>query len=360
LSKYRPRTNEGGFLPKPRVFIGSSSEGSAIAEAVRLQLRRETEPTLWSRDVFLPSDYTLETLEKQITMHCFAVLVASPDDALITRGTSYPAMRDNVLVEFGLFVGALGRRHAFFICPSTPRIKLPSDLLGVTTATYDATRIPKKLGSRDAVRRVKGACQQVLKVIKREWSIMQQQQSEEVKRLQGRKKVKAARRLHTVASRLFTETQREAFTRWSDLKAFKKFKATAKGEIRELAQSYAKDASLLGLQDQLKELRRLAINALRELPYPQELSVAAAKKMQRRLSMQALKIKHRHGTRAANKYYREAAMRQIEAQGNRARRLYKKWWNEHWSGLQQASGKMNDALVSIFVELARDQQRERG
>ena len=134
---------------KPRVFIGSSSEGSAIANAVYLQLKRKTEPTLWSRDVFLPSNYPLETLEEQITSHSFAVLVASPDDVLIKRGKLYAAMRDNLLLEFGLFVGALGRRHAFFICPSIPKIELPSDLLGVITATYNASRIPKKIAHSD-------------------------------------------------------------------------------------------------------------------------------------------------------------------------------------------------------------------
>jgi Predicted nucleotide-binding protein containing TIR-like domain len=99
-----------GLCMKPKVFVGSSSEGLAIAKAVCAHLRRETKPTHWDR-LFLPSSYPLETLEEQVTNHPFAVLVASPDDVLIKRGKLYAAMRDNLLLEFGLFVGALGRRQ---------------------------------------------------------------------------------------------------------------------------------------------------------------------------------------------------------------------------------------------------------
>jgi predicted nucleotide-binding protein len=97
-------------MEKPRVFIGSSTEGLAIAEAVFANLSRDSTPTLWTHQLFLPGQYPLEVLERELGRHSFAVLVASPDDELVKRGSSSPAMRDNLLLEFGLFAGALGRR----------------------------------------------------------------------------------------------------------------------------------------------------------------------------------------------------------------------------------------------------------
>src|SRR5947207_10252496 len=114
-------------MSKPHVFIGSSLEGLPIAEAVFSQLSYETLPKLWTHQLFLPGSYPLEALEREVRRSAFAVLVASPDDEVVKRGASSSAMRDNLLLEFGLFAGALGRQRAFFICPSTPRIELPSN-----------------------------------------------------------------------------------------------------------------------------------------------------------------------------------------------------------------------------------------
>jgi hypothetical protein len=273
-----------GAYVKPRVFVGSSSEGCAIANAVCSQLKRETEPTLWSRDVFLPSDYPLETLEEQITSHSFAVLVASPDDALIKRGKLYPAMRDNLLLEFGLFVGALGRRHAFFICPSTPKVELPSDLLGVITATYKLARMPNKIADRDGALRqaVQPACRQILKVIKKEWVLMRYRKAEEVRGLQQSEKVRAAKKIYAVASRLFTKPQREAFTSWSDAKAFKKMKASAEREINAIAQSLTTEAKLLGLERHVEQLKAATKHAIRDFPY---VSMAGFEKKAKEMEM---------------------------------------------------------------------------
>src|SRR5262245_40076422 len=155
---------------KPPIFIGSSSEGYEIAKAVTALLMRQTQPTLWKDDVFLPGYYILETLEALATNHYFAIFVASPDDNLTSRGQKYAAMRDNVVFDCGLFMGAHGRKHALLICPDTPRIKLASDLGGIITATYNADKITKN--PKVAVR---SACQKVLKTIKDEWARMERE-----------------------------------------------------------------------------------------------------------------------------------------------------------------------------------------
>src|SRR5262252_6687290 len=126
-------------MAKPRVFVGSSSEGLPIAQSVSSALERDALPTLWTHQLFLPGQYPLDVLEKELRNQQFAVLVASPDDEVFKRGITSPAMRDNLLLEFGLFSGALGRKRTFFLCPSNPRLELPSDLLGLLTATYDSS-----------------------------------------------------------------------------------------------------------------------------------------------------------------------------------------------------------------------------
>jgi predicted nucleotide-binding protein len=126
--------------PRPIVFIGSSSEGKVVAEALKAlcekKLRRAIDVRLWSDGVFQASQTVLEDL-LQTTEHCdFAVLVLTPDDKTKSRGTVKDAPRDNVVYELGLFTGALGRERSLIVVPSQTDIKIPTDLLGVTTLRY--------------------------------------------------------------------------------------------------------------------------------------------------------------------------------------------------------------------------------
>jgi predicted nucleotide-binding protein len=64
-------------MTKPRVFVGSSSEGLPVAEAVFANMSRDTEPTLWTHQIFTPGAYPLEALEEVMRRHSFAVLDAT-------------------------------------------------------------------------------------------------------------------------------------------------------------------------------------------------------------------------------------------------------------------------------------------
>lgn len=127
-------------MPKPRVFIGSSIEGLNVAYAVQQNLLHEAEVTVWDQGVFELSRTTMESLTKALSDSDFAIFVFSPDDLVRIRDLTTSAVRDNVLFEFGLFIGKLGRERVFFLVPSVGDLHLPTDLLGVTPGRYESTR----------------------------------------------------------------------------------------------------------------------------------------------------------------------------------------------------------------------------
>ena len=122
---------------RPCVFVGSSSEGLPIAETIQVLLDSTCEVTIWSQGVFGLSQGTLESLVGVLDDFDFAILVLTPDDLISSRETEGRAPRDNVLFELGLFMGALGRTRTFIVYDRKAGLKLPSDLAGVSAATYE-------------------------------------------------------------------------------------------------------------------------------------------------------------------------------------------------------------------------------
>src|SRR5262245_65842184 len=100
---------------RPSVFVGSSSEGLRIAQAVQVLLDQACEVEVWSQGVFGLTQGTLESLVLALDRFDFAVLVLTADDLAISRGAERAIARDNVVFEVGLFVGALGRDRYFLI-----------------------------------------------------------------------------------------------------------------------------------------------------------------------------------------------------------------------------------------------------
>jgi hypothetical protein len=125
---------------RPRMFIGSSAEGLKVARAVAEQLRHELEITTWSSGHFGLGGGTLETLLDKAHEFDFATLVLTPDDMVTSRDIEAESPRDNVIFEAGLFMGVLGRRRTFIVFDSDKPIKLPSDLAGISVATFKGNR----------------------------------------------------------------------------------------------------------------------------------------------------------------------------------------------------------------------------
>lgn len=135
---------------KPTLFIGSSSEGRPVAEAIQLLLNDDADVTVWNQGVFQLSKGYFESLCEALEEFDFAVLVLTPDDVTRSRKQQESAPRDNVVFELGLFTGKLGRERSYFVYDSDSDLKLPSDLLGVSAATYrlhDSGNLQAALGA---------------------------------------------------------------------------------------------------------------------------------------------------------------------------------------------------------------------
>ena len=123
----------------PRVFIASSSEGFHTAAALQISLNDGAiEAVLWTKGIFVPGMTNIEALEAELVRADFAVLLLSPDDQVLSRNLTNDVPRDNLILELGLFAGALGRRRAIMVRPQGANMKLPTDLLGVNSLSYSS------------------------------------------------------------------------------------------------------------------------------------------------------------------------------------------------------------------------------
>ncbi len=141
---------------KPSVFIASSKEGLKVADAINLNLDHDTFPTLWRTGTFRPGSSALDDLVKKSSAVDFAVFVFTPDDVAVIREQEAHVVRDNVLFELGLFIGALGKERCYIVRPRNVDMHLPSDLLGVTHADYVPDRPDGELASA-----LNAACKQI-------------------------------------------------------------------------------------------------------------------------------------------------------------------------------------------------------
>lgn len=119
---------------KPKVFIGSSTEGLLVARNLNAVLEQSgmCDPKGWEQGVFGASDYTMDSLVAEAERSDFAVLIATADDTVESRSGTRAAARDNVIFELGLFIGILGRERTYIVKMQKDDLRLPSDLNGLT------------------------------------------------------------------------------------------------------------------------------------------------------------------------------------------------------------------------------------
>lgn len=131
------------------VFIGSSAEKIEYIEAVQLNLKPEKDLNVvcWHQGVFKISEYALTSLTNELMEASFGIFFLSDDDYVRIRKKEYKTVRDNVLFELGMFLGALGLERTYIIVPSGGdyEFRIPSDLKGINTTSYDVIQAIENL-----------------------------------------------------------------------------------------------------------------------------------------------------------------------------------------------------------------------
>jgi hypothetical protein len=143
------------------MFVGSSTEGIEFARAVRSLLADTAEATVWNEGFFALGATFIESLLNSLPRFDFAALVLTPDDLVNSRQAESLGPRDNVLLELGLFMGRLGRARTFILHQSDAKLKIPTDLQGLATASYEW---PRSDGSYKSA--VGPACDSIRQVIR--------------------------------------------------------------------------------------------------------------------------------------------------------------------------------------------------
>jgi hypothetical protein len=123
------------------VFVGSSTEGRKKAARKVVELINEhplfTAVPWWEKSIWRSGSSFYECLSSALHQVAFGIFVATPDDLVRKRGREKNAIRDNVLFEYGLFAGFLGRHNTILL--QVGESELPSDLRGINVEYVDPT-----------------------------------------------------------------------------------------------------------------------------------------------------------------------------------------------------------------------------
>lgn len=119
---------------RPSIFIGSSKEGLEVAEAVKSNFDSMAEVDIWTENIFSLNRSTLDSLIYRASFYDYAIFVLTPDDEATIRSDKQLIPRDNVLFEFGLFLGSIGINRAF--CIREESTYTFSDFRGITAPKY--------------------------------------------------------------------------------------------------------------------------------------------------------------------------------------------------------------------------------
>lgn len=158
---------------KSKIFIGSSVEGLNVGYAIQSNLTYDSEVTIWSQGVFEPSKSTLESLIEVVERMDFAIFIFTPDDVIKMRGENKNTVRDNVIFELGLFIGAIGKERTYIVFPRGSDLHIPTDLLGINMLNYENDREDGNLEAATGL-----ASNEVRKMIKKIGNIIRDNQED--------------------------------------------------------------------------------------------------------------------------------------------------------------------------------------
>lgn len=142
------------------IFMGSSSDAKDYMDEIAVQLEELGAKTLpWyssGKGIFVPGDNTIDALIKITERVQAAIFIFNADDKIWNDKSALDisdTVRDNVLFEYGLFAGALGKEKVCFVCKGKPR--LATDLQGITYVDGDKGELTVKSKLKDWLSEIK-------------------------------------------------------------------------------------------------------------------------------------------------------------------------------------------------------------
>jgi hypothetical protein len=118
---------------KPTIFLGSSANHLDVLKQVSAFIGDTGDCVLWPK-AFVQNKSNLDSLIRQTKLADFSVLLAMKDDLLWKKNEVHEVARDNVIFEFGLFLGSSGVYKSFLLVEDG--INLPSDLDGIALGRF--------------------------------------------------------------------------------------------------------------------------------------------------------------------------------------------------------------------------------
>lgn len=143
-----------------RIFIGSTTEQVHIAEKITSLVQKHSPATIpvpWYADANWQAGLSfLENILLHAESVDAALLLATPDDFVTSREVQGATPRDNIILEAGVFNGALGRERTILLVPRASQVKLPTDYSGIVYKGYD--------GELDLPSTVRDVCDRLLEL----------------------------------------------------------------------------------------------------------------------------------------------------------------------------------------------------
>ena len=142
----------------PKIFIASSSTPKAkdAADHIATELNNCADTRCWfHRGVFRNGEYTLNELLRIANNYDIAVFIFNDDDEIIINEKEMVITRDNVILEYGIFVSIIGSKNCFIIVDKNVKnFRIPTDVSGVTYLSYDSKNRELDFSMRDCVKQI--------------------------------------------------------------------------------------------------------------------------------------------------------------------------------------------------------------
>src|SRR5437763_15141460 len=112
----------GEPMQEQKVFIGSSKLASTAVTNFANVLKRTLPANFeivpwWETKEWGNLQPILDGLERAVRAYDYAIFFCWPDDLVTLNARRFWQTRDNVVIEFGLFLSVLGKSRTFLVTP---------------------------------------------------------------------------------------------------------------------------------------------------------------------------------------------------------------------------------------------------